>query len=112
MKYPNFYEEYCLTHQNHNDAIHYYNDCMDSIINDVLSKLYKIGVSQYKQDYEMVKIYISHIHEALMSINETDDIKKFVLFFTNINKMRLYNYHTINNFCIENNIVEAIYDKV
>jgi hypothetical protein len=112
MKYPYFYKQYCLTHQKHSDSIIYYNETIRNIINEILAKLYKIGVSQYNQDYEMIKLYITHIYEALITINETDNIQKFVSFFTNINKMRLYNYHTINNFCIENNIVDAIYDEI
>jgi len=112
MKYPHFYENYCLTRKKCSDSIIYYNKSINHIIHDILKKIYRIGISYYNKDYKMVKIYITHIYEALITINETDDIKKFVLFFENNRKLGLHDYHIINDFCLQNNIIDAIYDKI
>lgn len=119
MKYTRFYQNFCFTQSYGNDILSIfeakknYNKFIEEINNEILMCLYNIGLSQFKKDYILSKVYITRIIDNLLMINENEEINKFKLFFEDIiyNKC-IIDYYILNKYCIENDIVNTIFDVI
>lgn len=118
MKYKCFYNDHCLSLSkvDSNKAKEFYNEFINDIKTETLLTLYKIELSLQKNDYNLIKVYITCLIDILLMINENDNINKFKLFFESYiydkSKQQQHNYNYIYRYCVENDIINTITDSI